>query len=76
MEQKVIVLMTSSFNEDAAQDYLQKKINKAMAEHKGWRVMSANTTMAVSVSLRHYTTTLVLERQAPPPPVVSTGLDP
>lgn len=70
MEQKVIVLMTSSRTGKTIEDTkanLQKQIDETLAEHKGWRVMSANTTMAATSDhygggvTRFYTTTLILE---------------
>lgn len=68
VEQKVIVLMTSSEAERDAMTNLQKQIDETLAEHRGWNVTSANTTMAATVSTavglpvtRFYVTTLVLE---------------
>lgn len=65
MEQKVVMLMTASGAAIGAIANLQKQIDETLAEHKGWRVMSANTTMAIDRGTMHYTTTLVLERQIP-----------
>lgn len=67
MEQKVILLEESSL------ERLQQKIDGVRAEHKGWKVTSANTAATCEVysmahdgvhSRRGFVTTLVLEKEA------------